>query len=84
MLKMRPIDYDLVYVFTYKDNSFSIRCKNKAIISGFLALFESLLFCSDKIYWSSDDRIAIKNADIKLLSNVIKTCINAGLEYIVL
>lgn len=84
MLKMKPIDYDLVYIFTYKNNSFSIRCKNKATISDFLDVFKTVLLCSDKIYWSSKDRIDIKNADIKLISAVIKTCINSGLEYMVL
>ena len=78
MLNMKPIDYDLLQLFVYTNNSISIRCSNVAIINMFTDYLE---YVSEDFTVFSNNWIIIRNTSVKLLAYILRICNDNGIEY---
>ena len=78
MLKMKPIDYDLLQLFVYTNDSISIRCSNVAIINIFT---DYLKYMSEDFTVFSNNWIIIRNTNVKLLAYILRICNDNGIEY---
>lgn len=78
MLKMKPIDYDLLQLFVYTNDSISIRCSNVAIINMFI---DYLKYMNDDFTVFSNNWIIIRNTSVKLLAYILRICNDNGIEY---
>ena len=78
MLKMKPIDYDLLQLFVYTNDSISIRCNNVAIINMFT---DYIKYMNDDFTVFSNNLIIIRNSSVKLLAYILRICNDNGIEY---
>ena len=78
MLKMKPIDYDLLQLFVYTNDSISIRCNNIAIINMFMNYLKDM---SEDFTVFSNNWIIIRNTNVKLLAYIIRICNDNGIEF---
>lgn len=75
MLKMKPIDYDLVRFFVYCNDSITIHCSNRNIIITFLADI------TDMDFSLFNNFIVVRNCQVNFLARLIRICNNYGIEY---
>lgn len=78
MLRLKPIDYDLLRIFVYSNNSLSLRCNNVAIIKFFSEVLTGLQ--SDYSVFMNN-WIIVRNESIKVLALIIRLCNENAIEY---